>query len=106
MRLRIAAGAEDSAVPVEPDLTPYIDGWLQVHRKTLQSTARAKSAVMGNHLWLDRWGRPMSSRAIRQQIETHTKQAFGNAIWPHLVRDRARRYRPEEIGIAPDCSAS
>jgi hypothetical protein len=42
---------------------------------------------VGGHLWLDRSGRPMRSAAIRQQIETRTKQAFGKAIWPHLFRD-------------------
>jgi integrase/recombinase XerD len=35
-----------------------------------------------------------------------TRQAFGNAIWPHLFRDCAVTElvdcAPEEIGIAPD----
>ena len=61
---------------------------------------------VGGHLWLDRSGRPMRSAAIRQHIETRTKQAFGKAIWPHLFRDCAVTElvdcAPEEIGIAPD----
>jgi integrase/recombinase XerD len=66
-----------AAVPME--LTPYIDGWLQVHRARLQLIA-ARKGQMGSivrHLWLDRTGRPMTSNAIRAQIETRTKQAFG-----------------------------
>jgi integrase/recombinase XerD len=48
----------------------------------------------------------LSSAAIRQQIETRTRQAFGKAIWPHLFRDCAVTElvdcAPAEIGIAPD----
>jgi integrase/recombinase XerD len=61
---------------------------------------------IGGHLWLDRSGRPTRSAAIRAQIESRTKQAFGKAIWPHLFRDCAATElvdcAPEEIGIAPD----
>ena len=61
---------------------------------------------MQSQLWLDRWGGPMSSKAIRHQIKWRTQQAFGNAIWPHLFRDCAVTElvdaAPEEIGIAPD----
>jgi integrase/recombinase XerD len=60
----------------------------------------------GGHLWLDRGGRPMRSKAIRDQIKSRTRQAFGKAIWPHLFRDCAVTElvdcAPEEIGIAPD----
>ena len=55
------------------------------------------------HLWLNRNGRPLRSAAIRHQIETRTKQAFGKAIWPHLFRDCAVTElvdcAPEQIGI-------
>jgi integrase/recombinase XerD len=48
----------------------------------------------------------MGSGAIRQQIELRTRQAFGQAVWPHLFRDCAVTELvdclPEEIGIAPD----
>jgi hypothetical protein len=66
---------------------------------------RAASA-WGCHLWLNRYGRPMRSSAIRTQIETRTKEAFGRHVWPHLFRDCAVTElvdcAPEEIGIAPD----
>ena len=95
-----------AAVP--PELTPYIDGWLQVHRPHMQSIARGKGEMGSNvgHLWVDRGGRPMSGKAIRDQIKSRTRQAFGKAIWPHLFRDCAVTElvdcAPEQIGIAPD----
>jgi integrase/recombinase XerD len=65
----------------------------------------ARSSIE-EHLWLDRWGQPMSTQAIRLQIEVRTREAFGKAIWPHLFRDCAVTElvdsAPEEIGIAPD----
>ena len=95
-----------AAVP--PELTPYIDGCLQVHRPLLQPIVAGDGelgSIVG-HLWLNRSGRPMGSSAIRTQIETRTKQAFGSAVWPHLFRDIAVTElvdcAPEEIGIAPD----
>jgi integrase/recombinase XerD len=95
-----------ASVPAQ--LTPYIDQWLQVHRTVLPLTASAKAKMVGmnNHLWLTRSGRPISSNAIRSQIESRTRQAFGNAVWPHLFRDCAVTElvdsAPDEIGIAPD----
>jgi integrase/recombinase XerD len=94
-----------AAVPHE--LTPYIDRWLQVYRPLpLTAAGKARFVGMTNHLWLARSGRPMSSNAIRSQIESRTTRAFGKAIWPHLFRDCAVTElvdsAPEEIGIAPD----
>jgi integrase len=92
-----------AAVP--PELTPYIDGWLKMHRPRLQLMARGHGQV-GGHLWLNRYGRPMHSAAIRHQIEIRTKEAFGRHLWPHLFRDCAATElvdsAPDEIGIAPD----
>jgi integrase/recombinase XerD len=48
----------------------------------------------------------MTSHAIHAQITLRTRQAFGNAVWPHLFRDcgvtELVDCAPEEIGIAPD----
>jgi integrase len=94
-----------AAIPHE--LTPYIDRWLQVCRPVpLTAATTGATARMGKHLWVGRSGRPMSSRAIYEQIKSRTRRAFGNGIWPHLFRDCAVTElvdsAPEEIGIAPD----
>jgi integrase/recombinase XerD len=93
-----------AAVP--PQLTQSIDGWLQVHRPVIQALGARKGQAVGGHLWLNRYGRPMRSAAIRQQIEARTAQAFGNAVWPHLFRDCAVTElvdrAPEELNIAAD----
>jgi integrase/recombinase XerD len=89
-----------AAVP--PQLTPFIDSWLGAHRTKLI----APGANACSRLWLDRWGRPMSSTAVRNQLESRTKAAFGKPIWPHLFRDCAVTElvdaAPEQIGLAPD----
>jgi integrase len=111
-RLELSAAETKTGRPyhaaVPPELTPSIDGWLQVHRPLLQLIAAGQGRAGGilGHLWLDRSGRPMRSAAIRQQIELRTKEAFGRHGWPHLFRDCAVTElvdcAPEEIGIAPD----
>ena len=89
-------------------LNPHVDSWLHTYRPMLQMVASRPGRVgsIGGRLWINRSGRPMGSAAIRHQIEIRTKQAFGNAIWPHLFRDCAVTElvdcAPDEIGIAPD----
>jgi hypothetical protein len=84
---------------VPPELTAYIDGWLQVQRPVFQTVGLAKGGADtgGNHLWLDRWGRPMSGRAIRRQIERYakscpqpTRKTVGSSRDRHGQADRAR----------------
>jgi integrase/recombinase XerD len=111
-RLKLSAAETKTGRPyhaaVPPELTPYIDRWLQVHRPKIQALGTRKGQVgsVGSHLWLDRSGRPMRSGAIREQIKARTRQAFGRHVWPHLFRDCAVTElvdcAPEEIGIAPD----
>jgi hypothetical protein len=43
----------------------------------------------------------MRSAAIRQQIETRTRHAFGRHVWPHLFRDCAVT---ELVDSAPDAT--
>ena len=95
-----------AAVPHE--LTPYIDRWLQVYRPAVQSIARADGELAG---WVlasgsAARGNTMSTSAIRSQIESRTRRAFGNGIWPHLFRDCSGTElvdcAAEEIGITPD----
>jgi integrase/recombinase XerD len=97
-----------AAVP--PELTPYIERWLQVYRPLpLRANATRATVNIEKHLWIDRSGKPMTSHAIHEQIKLRTKEAFGDGIWPHLFRDCAVTElvdsAPEEIGIAPELLA-
>ena len=87
-------------------LTPYMDGYLRQYRAQLTARRHAPNDSRPERLWVDREGRPMSSGAIRTQIETRTKAAFGHVIWPHLFRDCAVTelvdLAPDEIGVAND----
>lgn len=87
-------------------LTPFMDVYLREYRARLIARNRAVSESEAQRLWVDRDGRPMSSAAIRTQIEVRTKSAFGHAIWPHLFRDCAVTelvdLAPDEIGVAND----
>jgi integrase len=111
-RLTLTAAETKNGRPyvamVPSELRPYIDQWLRIQRPALQSsaTAGAGAGSAAGRLWIDRWGRPMTSKAIQRQIAWRTEQAFGKAIRPHLFRDCAVTelvdVAPEEIGIAPD----
>lgn len=85
-------------------LTPYLDRYLEFHRPFL--LARSKGDVDARRLWLDRSGKPMTEHALRDQINKHTREAFGRNVWPHLFRHCAATglvdEAPEDIGIAPD----
>lgn len=91
----------DSDLPLE--LTPYIDRYLQHYRPALLALGSAEKT---QHLWIDRWDKPMTKGAIRAQIEFNTGNAFGHHVWPHLFRAIAVTgmvdEAPEEIGITPD----
>ena len=93
-----------AAVP--PELTAYVDDYLQVHRPRLQSFARADGPGTDGRLWLGRRGRPLSSGGIERLIAARTREAFGKPIYPHLFREIAVTelvdFAPDEIGIAPD----
>ena len=65
-----------AAVPHE--LTPYIDRWLQVYRRVpLRAAGPPVTANIEKHLWINRSGKPMRSRAIHEQIKKRTREAFG-----------------------------
>jgi integrase/recombinase XerC len=109
-RLKLDAAETKSGCPyvaaAPHELAPYMDLWLEVYGVQLIARAEDQVDPGGNHLWIDRWGKPMSSKALRRQIWWRTRQAFGKGICPHLFRDCAVTElvdsAPEEIGIAPD----
>lgn len=89
-------------VPCPSELTPHIERYLQVYRPILLRRAAARSDTQ--RLWINRRGTVMRHNAIRRQIETHTRQAFGRTINPHLFRDCAATsiavHDPEHVRIA------
>lgn len=93
-----------AAIPHE--LTPYVDTYLDLHRRALQALGGSGNGDVGGRLWLGFLGRPLSSRGIERQIVLRTKQAFGRSICPHLFRDISVTElvdtAPDEIAIAPD----
>jgi integrase/recombinase XerD len=109
-RYWLAFSEEETKTGVEfkgelpPALTPWIEEYLQVHRRKL--LARARNPVQTRHLWIDRWGQPMAEASIRAQIEKRTRDAFGSHIWPHLFRAIAVTglidHAPEHFAVAPD----
>ena len=86
-----------------PELSPWIDQYLDTHRVTLLSASVDEST---DYLWVNRWGRPFGENGVRTQIELRTKAAFGRPIWPHLFRAISATgfvdHAPEEVGLVPD----
>jgi site-specific recombinase XerD len=41
----------------------------------------------GNHLWVSRYGTPLTAHGLYLQITDRTKQKFGRSVNPHLFRD-------------------
>jgi integrase/recombinase XerD len=109
-RLELTAAETKTGRPyhaaVPPELTAYVNDYLEVHRPSLQTIGMAYGGSVGGRLWLGCLGKPLSSGAVQRQIAQRTREAFGKAIYPHLFRDIAVTEpvdtAPEEIGIAPD----
>lgn len=105
--IRFAAEETKTNQPYEgelpPELTPWLDFYLRVHRKYLIEFSGAADSPA---LWISRWGTPMKSAAIRQQIEVRTRDAFGRHVWPHLFRTIAATaivdHVPEKATVIPD----
>jgi integrase len=106
--LRFGEHETKTDVPFEGDLpvelTPWVEEYLAVHRRTL--LARAKIPIATRRLWIDRWGQPMAEAGMRAQIKTRTRDAFGRHVWPHLFRSIAVTglvdHAPDQFGVAPD----
>jgi integrase len=86
-----------------PELTPYVDEYLRVHRANL--LARGDFAAT-DRLWINRWGQPLQEPGIRAQIEKPTSDAFGRHVWPHLFRAIAATgfvdHAPDDAPLVPD----
>jgi integrase/recombinase XerD len=84
-------------------LTPWIDWYLEVHRRRLIARGPDPTSPW---LWVNRGGLPLQDSAIRAQIESRTKDEFGLHLWPHLFRAAAATgfvdIAPEDIAVAAE----
>jgi len=78
-------------MPVPEALVPSLERYLAVHRPILVRGRPKPGAARPNTaaLWIAKGGRMMGSSAISVQIRTHTQEAFGQSVNPHLFRDCA-----------------
>jgi site-specific recombinase XerD len=86
-----------------PNLTYWIDWYLNVHRRRLLSRGSYPASTW---LWVNRSGCPLQDSAIRTQIEARTRAEFGLHLWPHLFRAAAATglvdSAPEDISVASE----
>jgi integrase len=74
--------------PFPKELLPYLGQFLSIYRpRLLRQGTPQQSNPLPSRLWIDRFGAPMGEAALRTNIKTVTKRAFGTALWPHLFRD-------------------
>lgn len=83
--------------PIDAELTPFIDRYLEHYRPILLGSA------MSNHAWISWRGIPMSECSLYGRIVEHTTEAFGYAVSPHLFRDSAMttlgEQKPEHVWL-------
>jgi len=83
-----------------PELTPYVDEYLRVHRSNLLARGDLSET---DRIWIDRWGQPMLEHSIRAQIEKRSADAFGRHVCricsgrlqqqaSRIMRQRTRRW--------------
>jgi integrase len=66
-----------------------IEAYLAVHRPLLAARAGRWTRPLGGALWVSKDGSPMTQIALYDRIRARTKDHFGVAINPHLMRDAA-----------------
>ena len=112
-RLRFTAAETKTARPYDAELpeslTPRVQAWLEIWRPLLIDLTQTfapddgRSPYAGDALWIGRFGTPIGAAAIRRQVTVHTREAFGQHVWPHLFRDCAVT---ELADLAPEQLAS
>jgi integrase/recombinase XerD len=78
-------GRRDSSKYLPNALTPYIDRYLDCHRRVLLRDPDRRSEV--KDLWIGKLGQVMNGRAIYSVVCSRTLAKFGIAISPHRFRD-------------------
>ena len=85
-------------VPVPEELTARLDCYIENYRPVLLKKGRSE------HLWISLRGKRLAQIGIYCRIIQHTKNAFGQAINPHLFRDCAATSiaidDPDQVRIA------
>jgi len=83
-------------VPVPDRLQPWLVCYLSHYRPFLcqragngPPPAQSRKGTAGQALWVNWTGGSFAVGSLSERIEFHTKQAFGQAINPHLFRDCA-----------------
>jgi len=70
------------------DFLPYFDRYFRHHRQVLLK--QRKGGIQPTMaVWISRFGTPMQEADLRTNVKNRTKEAFGTAMWPHLIRDCA-----------------
>jgi integrase/recombinase XerD len=86
------------------DLVAPLTLYLERHRPHLASLTGRWAKPVGDLLWVSSDGSPMTEMAIYDRIRARTKQAFGEALNPHLFRDAAATTLaiadPEHVRVA------
>jgi integrase/recombinase XerD len=90
--------------PFPPELTPFLERYLTVHRPVLLHRGQRRLEPV-TALWISKHGGPMGEAAITHQVRQRTAAAFGLPISPHMFRDclatAVAISAPAEIDIVP-----
>lgn len=75
--------------PVPAALTERLDRYVSHYRELLRARTGRWTKPLESALWASKDGSPMTQMAIYDRIRACTREAFGEAITPHLFRDAA-----------------
>ena len=72
---------DDSTAPFPPELVAFYQEWMGRFRPVL-----LKSKDDTHAMWIGRDGKPLGTHAFWAQLTKRTKEKFGKAVGPHMVR--------------------
>jgi integrase/recombinase XerD len=76
--------------PIPQKLIPQLERYLSFYRpKLIERHARFSRGCppAGDHLWVSRFGGPLTAHGMYGQIIARTQMKFGRSVNPHLFRD-------------------
>ena len=80
---------EQLEMPWPPALKDALEAWLARWQPILCASRGRWAREIGNAVWVSSHGSPMAKQTLYDQIVKRTRQAFGDSVNPHLVRDIA-----------------